>query len=112
MSNSAPNAPYAWAGSRAEWSVYWALTEIGLKPNYDFIYQAPQNKESPEHGGAVIDFLFPDSSRVINLWNEYDGRPHRALVKEMAKKWGLTIAYINEEDAIREPLFFVKEALK
>lgn len=114
---TAPLPPTDWVGSTPEWAIYWALTQLGLKPNEDFTYQSPQAGGRLEYGGAVLDFLLPARNLGINVQSIYfhyrtvESRGHDMMIRAMMEGMGITVIYIDEEDALRDPLFYTKEAL-
>jgi hypothetical protein len=109
--------PVTWAGSTPEWTVYWALTQLGYKPDYDFVYQSPQAGGRLEYGGAVIDFYFPEERLAINVQSRYyhyqqaESIMHDAMQRAMMEGWGIRMIYIDEADALANPTYFVKEAI-
>jgi len=106
--------PADFPGTRPEWAVWWALTKLG----YDFDYQSSQMGGRQERGGAILDFYLPEYNLGINIQSLYwhYGRPeglrNDRLQREMMESMGIRITYIDEEDAIANPIYFVKEAIK
>ncbi len=107
----------AWPGSKPELSVYNALLTLGFQPNMDFIYQSPQAGGRMEFGGAVLDFFFPSLGLAINVQSTYYHYVTQAamirdeLAQAMMEGWGVRVMFINENDALRDPVYYVKEAL-
>jgi len=109
--------PYEWSGSKPEWAIWWALTQIGLKPEKDFIYQSPQAGGRLQLGGAVLDFYLPDRQLAINVQSTYyhyaqtASKIHDQLTRAMMIGWGIEVIFIDEENALADPVYYVKEAL-
>jgi len=110
--------PEWWMGSKPEYYIYHALISLGLKSNVDFVYQSAQLGGRLEKGGAVVDFLFYNPPNLaVNIQSVYyhyrgvtqkvRGQMQRAQLEGL----GLRIVYIDEEDALRDPRFYAKEAL-
>lgn len=97
------NSPYDWVGTKAEWAINQALTEL----NEDFEYQAPYAKTVAELGGALIDFYLRDRNLVINI-----ATPSAQLSEHMLSSWGVRMALIDEGDALSDPMYYVKEVLR
>jgi len=113
-----PPPPETWAGSLPEWAIYHALITLGKREGIDFIYQSSQMGGRLEKGGAVIDFLFLDPPNLaINVQSTYyhyrtaTQRTRGALQKAQIESYGIRLIYIQEENALREPRWFVMEAL-
>lgn len=105
------------SGTKPEWAVYWALLQLGLKPEEDFFYQAVL----PGVGRTFysqVDFLLPDFQIGIEVQGIYwhytlgSQRQQRDIfrVAYFAQR-GIQIIFIDEDDAICDPIFYVKEAL-
>ena len=112
----AEKPPVDWLGSGPEWAVYQALIRLGYKPDEDFIYQSPQAGGRMEYGGAILDFLLPDLSLAINVQSQYyhsgyTNRVHDMYVRAMIESWGIRVIYIDEDDALRDATYYVKEAI-
>lgn len=114
-----PDPPEDWAGSKPEWSIFWGLLSLGLKPDRDFVYQSAQMGGRLAKGGAVVDFLFYNPPNLaINIQSTYyhyvgvvtqaRGQMQRAQLEG----YGLRMIYIEEEDALRDPRFYIREALR
>jgi len=107
-----PEPSETWAGSKPEWAVYWALLKLGMKGKFSYQLGGRMSK-----GGAVLDFYFPDLNLAINVQSTYyhyktatqqaRGELQRAQLESM----GITVVYVHEEDVLRDPIFYVKEAL-
>jgi hypothetical protein len=109
--------PATWSGSKPEWAVYEALTELGYVAGRDFSYQSPIAGGRLEYGGAVLDFVISVLGIAINVQSIYyhyaDPYIHRRdeMVRTMVEGMGLKLIYIDEEAALANALFYVKEAL-
>jgi len=98
-----PDQPFEWIGSRSEWAINWALTEL----EEDFVYQAPYARTPAEFGGALVDFWLPNRNLVINVTT-----PTAQLTEQMLSSWGIRMALIDEGDALSDPMYYVQEILK
>ena len=113
-----PEPPEWWIGSRPEWAVYWALISLGKKPDIDFSYQSAQLGGRLSKGGAVIDFLMYDPPNLaINVqstfyhYRTFAQQTKGQLQRVQLEGYGLTVIYIDEQDALSNPRYFVQEAL-
>ena len=110
-----PEPPADWIGSRPEWAIYWALNRLGYSGRFE--YQSPRMGGRLARGGAVLDFYIPELNLAINVqstYYHYSTTPQRvsgALQKAMIESLGIKVIYIDEEDALANPVYFVKEAL-
>ena len=115
--------PPAWwrerypSGTKPEWAVFWALLQLGFQPDEDFFYLAVV----PGVGRTFysqVDFLLPDFSLGIEVQGIYwhytlgSRRQERDVFRvAYLTQRGLRIIFIDEDDALRDPLYYVKEAL-
>lgn len=106
----------AWfVGSIPEWQVYYALLKLGYKNR--FTYQSSQLGGRQARGGAVIDFYISELSLGINVQSKYfHYSTTRKLVANILQKAqlesrGIKMVFVNEEDVLRDPIYFVGEAL-
>jgi len=110
-----PEPSEDWVGSRPEWAVYYALLRLGMKGK--FTYQSPQLGGRTARGGAVLDFYLPSLDLAINVQSafyHYASTPQQArgeMQKIQLENMGIRVIYIEEEDALREPIYYVREAL-
>lgn len=115
---SLPESPLGWSGSEPEWAVYWALVRLGLKDGEDFTYQASFAGGRQDYGGVVLDFYVHNLGIAINVHSVYfhylteERRVADIYGQAMVTSWGITIIYIDEEDALRDPIYYVREALQ
>ncbi len=107
-----------WKGSKPELAVYIALTQLGYREGRDFTYQSPIAGGRMEYGGAVLDFVIPAVNVAINVQSIYYhlGDPyahkHDEMIRVLVEGMGLKLIYIDEEDALKNAGFFVKEAIR
>lgn len=115
---AAPPAPIGWTGSAPEWNIFWALNTLGLKFEEDFFYQAAQAGGRLALGGVVLDFYLPNLSLAINVqsiwWHYATTRTRTAdqLNRAMLEGLGIRIIYIDEDAALRDPVYYTREALQ
>jgi hypothetical protein len=106
------NPPDTWTGTLPEWSVYWAHLQLGLKDGQDFEYQF---KFSLSPNG--IDFFELDIQMGIEVqglyWHYGLGSEKQASDLERMiriESFGIQLIAIDEDDALRDPVFYVREA--
>jgi hypothetical protein len=105
-------------GTKPEWAVWWALVQLGYQPEVDFFVHAVL----PGVGRGFhsqIDFLLPDLHLGIEVsglyWHYTLGteRQERDLFRLLYfAERGIRIVFIDEDDAIRDPIYYVREALQ
>ena len=97
----APTAPKTWIGSKAEWSVYWALTQLHYQPDIDFIYQGNND---------LMDFFLPAQRLAFII------RPAFSVEDPIGKlllgSQGVRLENITEENANANPMEAVQRAIK
>ena len=109
--------PASWPGSKPEYYVNQALIQLGFKPGLDFTYQSALAGGRLEYGGAVLDFVIPSLRLAINVQSVYyhyadpDSQRRDAMVRAIAAGQGLRLIYMDEEDVLRNPLYYTQEAL-
>ena len=113
-----PEPPEDWGGSRPEWAIYHALLSLGKKPGADFVYQSARFGGRSAKGGAVVDFLFYDppnlAINVQSVYYHYTGAIQKVrgqMQRAQLEASGLKVIYIEEEAALSNPRFYVREAL-
>ena len=112
-----PDPPADWMGSLPEWAVYWALLQIGLIPNVDFFYQQPELGGRQQLGGQVLDFYLPDYRLAISVQSTYwhyrstPLRTQTEFARAVTEGRGITTIFIDEADALRNPIYYTREAL-
>lgn len=107
-------APANWLGSLPEYAVFLALTRMKV----DFEFQSAQMGGRLTKGGAVVDFFIPSLNLALNVQSNYwhyssagkiaSDKAQRITLEGM----GIQVIWIQEEDALRDPFFYVAEALK
>lgn len=109
-----PEPPEDFIGSRPEWAVHWALTRLGVMFNFQTSFMGGRLFK----GGAIVDFEIPDLGLVINVQGNYWHYGNSAkIASDKAQRialegQGLRVIWIQEEDALNNPLFFVRDALR
>ena len=117
MPEKLPNVPPDWKGSVPEFYIFWALQRVGLHPDIDFTYQSYEMGGRMQAGGAVVDFIIPEYSLAINVqsiryhYATSQQKTHDRFLRAMLEGYGIRVIYIDEEDALKDPIFYVKEAL-
>ncbi len=113
------SAPQDWPGTTPEYVVFQTLVSFGLRPGVDFSYQSSQMGGRGELGGAVVDFLVHDPERGINVnepyWHLRRGAEHAAsdqLQRAGLERLGIPMVYIDADELVRDPIFYVREALQ
>ena len=90
-----------------------------LRPNQDFQFQARFAGGKIEKGGLVIDFLFNNPPGLaINVQGVYyhyeQGSVNIAndlLAREILAGEGISLIFLDEDDIMNNPTFYVREAL-
>lgn len=110
--------PDDWDGTRPEWAVYWGLLKNGLQDGNDFTYQA----RLPGVGAGYysqVDFLVDAFSIGIEVQGKFwhSGQGSRKIMTDMFRVsafagQGIEIIFIDEDDALEDPIYYVEEALK
>tara|TARA_R100001594_G_scaffold9456_1_gene23180 strand:- start:638 stop:1069 length:432 start_codon:yes stop_codon:yes gene_type:complete len=114
-----PEIPADFNGSTPEYVVYNQLLRFGLKPNQDFQFQSKFAGGKIERGGLVIDFLFNNPPGLaINVQGVYyhyeQGSVNIAndlLAREILAGEGISLIFLDEDDVMSNPTFYVREAL-
>ena len=105
--------------SLPEFVVFTTLIRLGRKPDIDFTFQGALFGGRAEKGGLVIDFLFDDPPGLaINVQGEFfhqeqgaDVTARDRLTRAALAGEGITLIFIDAEDALSEPERFVRAAL-
>ena len=119
QSRSIPEVPADFKGSLPEYVVFNQLLRFGLRPNQDFQFQARFAGGKIEKGGLVIDFLFNNPPELaINVQGVYyhyeQGSVNIAndlLAREILAGEGISLIFLDEDDIMNNPTFYVREAL-
>lgn len=103
-----------------EWNIYWALTfRLHKKDGSDFVYRKTAGLLASLTEKTQLDFMLLDGSAIAIevqglYWHYEKGRTKVAddIIRAamLAGKW--TIINIDEDAALRDPLFYTKEALE
>jgi very-short-patch-repair endonuclease len=107
-----PDPPDTWMGTLPEWAIYWAHLAIGRKPYQDFQYQYSFD------GSTIFDFFeFQErlAIEVQGLYWHYEFQKQQVvndqLRKIRAEAVGITLIFIDEDNALADPIFYLREAL-
>lgn len=114
----AGDPPPEFTGTRPEWAIWWALEKLGKLPGEDFSYEARQPGVGAS-GQAQVDFLIHSVSIAIEVqgrfWHYGQGSKKVTndilRVSEFARQ-GIKVIFIDEPDALSDPIYYVKEALE
>lgn len=108
-----PPAP-EWPGTLPEWAIYWAHTSLGLREGQDFAYLA----RDPQSGIQVdfTEFTAAIAIQVQGLFWHYQFR-ERPRFRDLAQRseltsLGYTVVWIDEDAAIRSPVYYLQAALR
>ena len=114
----AGDPPPTWAGTRPEWAVQYGLEHNGLVDGLDFVYQA----RLPGVGAgyySTIDFLVPSFGIGIEVQGKYwhYGQGSTKIFTDIFRVsafagQGINVIFIDEQDALVDPQYYVKEALQ
>ncbi len=108
-----PEMSRDWRGTEPEWAIYWAFNAIGKKEHQDFeyLYFTPATPNG-------VDFYVYDTNLIIEIfgiyWHYQQGR--EKLQNDLARQvmlqgMGYEYVVIDEDDAIRAPIWVLREAL-
>lgn len=103
-------------GTEPELAVYRTLIKLGYEGRFEF--QSSMMGGRLERGGAVLDFYIPERGLAISVLGEYwhYGNPERVaqdkLQRIMLEGQGIKVVYIDAEDVLRNPTYYVREALE
>lgn len=113
----AGDPPAWWPGSRPEWAVFWALSVLGLRIGVDFEYRRRMPELESRRWGEV-DFLVWSAGVAIEVQGEFahyglgsDKLYQDELKRALVESAGFLLVAVDEPDVLRDPLFYVKEAL-
>lgn len=107
-----PDPPETWTGSLPEWAIYWAHLTMGKKPFQDFEYQYFFDP------GMILDFW----EYGLNIGIEVQGLYWHYMLggwkigndlerKVRAESIGVQLIFIDEDDALESPIYYLREAL-
>jgi hypothetical protein len=107
-----PQPPDAWMGTLPEWAIYWAHGVLGRKEYQDFQYLYSFD------GQTIFDFFEFDERIAIEVqglyWHyEFQGGKtgDDILRKIRVESVGITLIFIDEDHALADPVFYLREAL-
>jgi hypothetical protein len=112
---SFPNPPEDWTGTLPEWAINWALTRLGCV----FYFQTALGGGRGIIGGFVADFYVIEP---VELFIQVQGMhwhyelgtskmQQDALQKALIESDGKTVIYIDEDDALKAPIYYTQQAL-
>jgi very-short-patch-repair endonuclease len=107
-----PEPPPSWMGTLPEWAIYWAHGVLGRKEYQDFQYQYSFD------GQTIFDFFEFDERIAIEVqglyWHyEFEGHDlsQDILRKIRVESAGMTLIFIDEDHALADPVYYLREAL-
>ena len=114
-----PELPPDWEGSLPEYLAFTALIKLGKDPGVDFTYQSPLMGGRMTKGGVVIDFEFTNPPDLaINIQGVYyhyefgvEQKARDIITRAQMAGQGVTLVFIDEDDIMQDPEYYVKEAL-
>ena len=112
--------PPGWEGSKPEYLCYETLISVGKRPNEDFIYQSPLAGGRMDKGGLVVDFVFANPPDLaINVQGVYyhyefgiETKARDLIARVQLAGNGITLIFIDDDDLIQDPKYYVEEALR
>lgn len=114
----AGDPPDDWTGTRPEWAIQWGLMKNGLTDGLDFTYLA----RLPGVGSSyysTVDFLVESYNIAIEVQGKYwhYGQGSDKIMKDLFRVaayqgQGIKVIFIDEPDALSDPVYFVREALE
>ena len=120
MTQSVPEMPISWEGSKPEWITFAVLQQLGKVLDTDFTYQSPLMGGRLDKGGAVVDFLFrnpPDLA--INVQGNYyhygmgvETKTRDILARVQLATQGIILIFIDEDHLEDNPTYYIREALR
>lgn len=113
----AGDPPGDWPGTRPEWAVYWGLQANGLQPNLDFYYQSRTPGVEVSYY-STLDFTIPAYQLGIEVQGTFwhYGQGTAKIQSDVLRRAayagiGITVIFIDEPDALRDPKYYTEEAL-
>ncbi len=109
-------APAGFLGTLPEYFVYQALVRLGFDGRFEF--QSSQFGGRVFKGGLVLDFYIREESLGINVQSQYYHYSNRSRItqdriqKAQLETQGIRLIWIDEEDILRNTIYYVKEALR
>ena len=119
MTTQQTELPVGWEGSLPEYIAYTECVRAGKVPGIDFSYQAPLLGGRMTKGGIVLDFEFnnpPDLAvNIQGVYYHYEfGIEQKArdiMAKAQMAGQGITLIFIDEDDLLEDPSYYIDEAL-
>ncbi len=98
--------------TKPELAVYRALQKLDI----EFEFQSRMMGGYREKGSLIADFYIPSLSLVIAVqglyWHSFPGTEARDRLQRIALEGqGITTIWIDEDDALTNALYYVREAL-
>ncbi len=107
--------PPTWPGTEAEWAVNWALTKLKVL----FYFQFPVSGGRTQFGGSVADFYLPEYHTALYVMGVYwhyergvESLNADKLTKMILEGYGYSVIWIDEDDALKNPTYYVQEAMR
>lgn len=114
----AGDPPASWMGTRPEWAVNWALKRTGLEEGSDFIFEAMLPGVGTSYY-STVDFLIYGADIGIEVQGTFwhyglgtDKEFHDFMRVSLFAEQGVKIIFIDEEDCLADPEYYVKQALQ
>jgi hypothetical protein len=112
-----PPPPPEWRGTLPEWRIYAAFLLLGLRDGEDFVYL--YDFGLPDDPVNQVDFFVPAILLAIEIQGLYwhyvfggfqptNDRERRVYLESL----GYTVVFIDEDAAIRDPVYYLREALQ
>ena len=114
--------PLDFEGTLPEWAITWALNKLGHKDDYIFQANLLGGRDPSKQGadsGSVADFYLPYLQLVIRVQGIYFHyeKGNTVIGLDQIRRLALeakrfVVIDIDEDDALKNPIFYVKEALE
>ena len=107
---------YAIQGLPATLPEYLAAKELN-KLGIDYEFQSSFMGGRTQTGGVVADFYLREHNLILSVrgeyWHHLPGRSFQDMIQRLALiSQGIQTIFIDEADILRNPAFYVAEALK
>jgi hypothetical protein len=107
-----PMPPPSWTGTLPEWAIYWAHLVLGREPFKDFQYLYTIDGS---HFYDFFEFNERIAIEVQGLYWHYEFQSSQAvndqLLKIRTESVGIKLIFIDEDHALADPVFYLREAL-
>lgn len=112
--------PPTLTANKPEWYCYWALNRLGKQQGIDFEFQSNYFGGRLGYGGMVADFVMlnpPGIAININGFHWHYGMAGDRRIRDEQQRiqlsgMGILLIFIDEEDILKDPKYYVSEALK